>query len=213
MHIAQPSMNMDQDRQMLIVEDNNVGNQNGLSVDLGIANQYGIRNVLTARAEGNGAYDEIKEVNTNCTLKDNFAASINISQTRLSLGYQNPFYLKQAQQKQQSLYNGKVLLEKHDSPIVYDSDETLQLAQESRFEMKQLNKQIKPANSAKTNQLSGVFVSQKAKSHEELYFSNTSKMAIISKSISIPNEEFSNDTSPSVARKFLNEVKTTIVTL
>ncbi|GKA70064.1 retrovirus-related pol polyprotein from transposon TNT 1-94 [Tanacetum coccineum] len=36
----------------------------------------------------------------------------------------------QAQQKQQSLYNGKVLLEKHDPPDVYDSEETLQLAQE-----------------------------------------------------------------------------------
>ncbi|GJX19258.1 hypothetical protein Tco_0221935 [Tanacetum coccineum] len=49
----------------------------------------------------------------------------------MALGYQNPFYLKQAQQKQHSLYNGKVLLEKHDPPVVYDSEETLQLAQES----------------------------------------------------------------------------------
>ncbi|GJU60493.1 retrovirus-related pol polyprotein from transposon TNT 1-94 [Tanacetum coccineum] len=48
----------------------------------------------------------------------------------MALGYQNPFYLKQAQQKQQSLYNGKVLLEKHYPPAVYDSEETLQLAQE-----------------------------------------------------------------------------------
>ncbi|GJY61887.1 hypothetical protein Tco_0462544 [Tanacetum coccineum] len=38
-------------------------------------------------------------------------------------------------------------------------------------------------------------------------------MANVSKSISIPNEEFSDDTTPSVARKFLNEVKSTIVTL
>ncbi|GJR31640.1 retrovirus-related pol polyprotein from transposon TNT 1-94 [Tanacetum coccineum] len=38
-------------------------------------------------------------------------------------------------------------------------------------------------------------------------------MATVSKSISIPNEEFSDDTTPSVARKFLNEVKSTIVTL
>ncbi|GKB14449.1 hypothetical protein Tco_0848372 [Tanacetum coccineum] len=44
-----------------------------------------------------------------------------------------------------------------------------------------------------------------AKSHEELCFSNTSKTSIVSKSISIPNEEFSDDTTPSVARKFLNE--------
>nr|GEU88517.1 hypothetical protein [Tanacetum cinerariifolium] len=51
------------------------------------------------------------------------------------------------------------------------------------------------------------------KSREELYFSNTSKTANVSKPISIPNEEFSDDTTPSVARKFLNEVKSTIVTL
>ncbi|GJV42076.1 hypothetical protein Tco_1420516 [Tanacetum coccineum] len=79
---------------------------------------------------------------------------------KMALGYQNPFYLKQAQQKQQSLYNGKVLLEKHDPPAVYDSEETLQLAQESQLKMKQLNKEIKPANYAKINQLSEVFVSQ-----------------------------------------------------
>ncbi|GJW07658.1 hypothetical protein Tco_1570081 [Tanacetum coccineum] len=41
--------------------------------------------------------------------------------------------VKTAQQKQQSLYNGKVLLGKHDPPVVYDSEETLQLAQESLF--------------------------------------------------------------------------------
>ncbi|GJY61990.1 hypothetical protein Tco_0462647 [Tanacetum coccineum] len=62
----------------------------------------------------------------------------------------------QAQQKQQSLYNGRVLLEKHDPPAVYDSEETLQLAQESR--LKQLNK---------INKLYEVFISQKAKSQEE----------------------------------------------
>ncbi|GJZ24866.1 hypothetical protein Tco_0562325 [Tanacetum coccineum] len=42
----------------------------------------------------------------------------------MALGYQNSFYLKQAQQKQQSLYNGKVLLKKHDPPAAYDSEET-----------------------------------------------------------------------------------------
>nr|GEV94626.1 hypothetical protein [Tanacetum cinerariifolium] len=57
------------------------------------------------------------------------------------------------------------------------------------------------------------FFSQMAKSSEELYFSNISKTVNVSKPISIPNEEFSDDTTPSVARKFLNEVKSTIVTL
>nr|GEV00415.1 retrovirus-related Pol polyprotein from transposon TNT 1-94 [Tanacetum cinerariifolium] len=67
----------------------------------------------------------------------------------MALGYENPFYLKQVQQKQQSLYDGKVLLEKHDPPVVHDSEEILQLTQ----------------------------------------------------------EKFSDDTTPSVARKFLNEKK------
>nr|GEV62343.1 reverse transcriptase domain-containing protein [Tanacetum cinerariifolium] len=40
---------------------------------------------------------------------------------------------KQAEQKQESLYNGKVLLEKHDPPAVYDSEETLELAQENEI--------------------------------------------------------------------------------
>ncbi|GJV05553.1 hypothetical protein Tco_1343209 [Tanacetum coccineum] len=101
---------------------------------------------------------------------------------------------------------------KHDPPVVYDSEETLQLAQESRLKMKQLNKEIKPENYAKINKLSEVFVSQKAKSHEQVYFSNTSKTANVSKSFSIPDEESSDDTS-SVAQKFLNEVKDTLVTL
>nr|GEY17355.1 hypothetical protein [Tanacetum cinerariifolium] len=132
---------------------------------------------------------------------------------KMALGYQNPFYLKQAQKKQQSLYDEKVLLEKHDPPVVRDSEKALQLAQESREKMKQLNKEIKPANYTKINHLSGVFVPQTAKSHEELKFSNIFKTANVSKSISIPNDDFSDDTTPSVARKFLNEVKSTIVTL
>ncbi|GJS56645.1 hypothetical protein Tco_0630007 [Tanacetum coccineum] len=114
--IAQSGMNIDQDRHILMVDDNvgnqfrqntvqnvgnlvahnvlenqgiqNVGNQNGLSVVLGIANQHGNGNVVAARAEGNsneihgnqircyncrgeGAYDEIEKVTANCNLQDN----------------------------------------------------------------------------------------------------------------------------------------------
>nr|GEZ48702.1 hypothetical protein [Tanacetum cinerariifolium] len=50
----------------------------------------------------------------------------------------------------------KVLLENHDPPVVNDSEETLQLAQKSRDKMKQMNKEIKPANYTKINHLSGV---------------------------------------------------------
>ncbi|GKA74209.1 hypothetical protein Tco_0780511 [Tanacetum coccineum] len=55
--IAQSGMNIDQDKQMLMVDDNgiqNIRNQNGLSVISGIANQHGNGNVVAARAEGNG---------------------------------------------------------------------------------------------------------------------------------------------------------------
>nr|GFB32556.1 hypothetical protein [Tanacetum cinerariifolium] len=131
----------------------------------------------------------------------------------MALGYQNPFYLKQAQKKQQSLYDEKMLLDKHDAPVMHDSEETLQLAQESHDKMKQMNKEIKPANYTKINHLSGVFVPQKALSLEELYFSNNSKTTNVSKSFLIPNEDLSDDTTPSVARKFLNEVKRTLLTL
>nr|GEW19761.1 reverse transcriptase domain-containing protein [Tanacetum cinerariifolium] len=194
MQIAQPGMNMDQDRHMLMVEDNvrnqfrpnamqHVGNQivenmNGLSVVLEIAYQYGIRNVVTAPPEGNGngingnpircyncqgeghyasnctvkprkqddAYlqeqlqisqeeeaviqstqeefkfmatandsEETKRVKANCILENNLQqASTSCTQSdkalvydsdgsaeKMALGYQNPFYLKQAQQIQQ----------------------------------------------------------------------------------------------------------------
>nr|GEV44796.1 putative reverse transcriptase domain-containing protein [Tanacetum cinerariifolium] len=57
------------------------------------------------------------------------------TEQKMALVYQNPFYLKQALKKQQSLYDGKVLLEKHDPPIVHDSEETLQLAQERNLPM------------------------------------------------------------------------------
>nr|GEU85509.1 uncharacterized mitochondrial protein AtMg00810-like [Tanacetum cinerariifolium] len=97
-HISQPGINMDHDRQMLMVEDNvgnqfrpnavqnvenqvvliavqnpdvqNVGNQNWVSVDPGIENQYEIGNEFDFMATA-GVYDEIKEVTVNSTLKDN----------------------------------------------------------------------------------------------------------------------------------------------
>nr|GEW42376.1 integrase, catalytic region, zinc finger, CCHC-type, peptidase aspartic, catalytic [Tanacetum cinerariifolium] len=135
------------------------------------------------------------------------------TEQKMALGLSKSFLSQASSEETTSLYDGKVLLEKHDRPGVHDSEETLQLAQESREKMKQLNKEIKPANYTKINHLLGVFVSQTAMSREELYFSNISKTANVSKSISIPNDDFSDDTTPSVARKFLNEVKSTIVTL
>ncbi|GJY53985.1 retrovirus-related pol polyprotein from transposon TNT 1-94 [Tanacetum coccineum] len=143
-----------------------------------------------------GDLDEIKEVNANYILM----AKLQQASTSGTETDKAP------------VYDSDGLAEKSNdsSSCVYDPEETLQLAQESRLKMKQLNKEIKQANYAKINQLSEVFVSQKAKSREELYFSNASKTASVSisvsKSISISNEEFSDDTFLGVARKFLNEV-------
>nr|GEV98275.1 hypothetical protein [Tanacetum cinerariifolium] len=132
---------------------------------------------------------------------------------KMALGYPNLSYLKKSQLKQQSLYNGNLLLEEHDPPAMYDSEETLELAQESREKMRFLKKEIKLANYAKINHLSWVFVPQTTKSKEELFLSNVSNMVTVSKMISIPNEDLSDDTTPSVAQNFLNEVKSSFVTL
>nr|GEX92180.1 hypothetical protein [Tanacetum cinerariifolium] len=126
---------------------------------------------------------------------------------KMALGYPHPSYLKKAQLKQQSLYDGNLLLEEHDPPAVHDSEETLKLTQESREKMRFLKKEIKPTNYAKINHLSGVFVPQTTKSKEELFLSNVSNMVTVSKMISIPNEDLSDDTTLSVARKFLNKFK------
>nr|GEW23780.1 hypothetical protein [Tanacetum cinerariifolium] len=52
---------------------------------------------------------------------------------KMALGYPKPLYLKQAQLKQHGLYNANLLLEEHDPPAVYDLEETLELAQETKF--------------------------------------------------------------------------------
>nr|GEV71879.1 hypothetical protein [Tanacetum cinerariifolium] len=145
--------------------------------------------------------DEIEEGNANCILMANLQqASTSGTQTDSA-----PVYDTDGSAET----DNDVISE--DTSV--EQEETLQLAQESRDKMKQINKEIKPANYSKINHLSRVFVSQKALSREELYFSNNSKTTNVSKSFLIPNEDLSDDTTPSVSHKFLNEVKSTILTL
>ncbi|GKF23643.1 hypothetical protein Tco_0075965 [Tanacetum coccineum] len=85
--------------------------------------------------------------------------------TKQALGFQNPFYLKKAQQLEPKLYDGNVI--KNTSTIVIpDSEETLILAEESRSKtlLKQqdpmmLEKKVntKPVDHAVLNQLSQDF--------------------------------------------------------
>nr|GEU34631.1 retrovirus-related Pol polyprotein from transposon TNT 1-94 [Tanacetum cinerariifolium] len=75
--------------------------------------------------------DEIEEVNINCILMANLQQALTSgTQTDKAPVYDSDGSAEQAQKKQQSLYDGKVLHEKHDPPVVHDSEETLQLAQE-----------------------------------------------------------------------------------
>nr|GFA38867.1 hypothetical protein [Tanacetum cinerariifolium] len=85
--------------------------------------------------------------------------------TRQALGFQNPCYLKKAQQLKPKLYDGCVI-EKSEAIVVPDTQETLLLAEESRSKMivKQNDPQMiekkfitKPINYAILNQLSTDF--------------------------------------------------------
>nr|GEX61179.1 putative reverse transcriptase domain-containing protein [Tanacetum cinerariifolium] len=53
---------------------------------------------------------------------------------RQDLGFQNPCYLKKAQQLKPKLYDGSVI-EKSDAIVISDTEETLMLAEESRSKM------------------------------------------------------------------------------
>ncbi|GJV34010.1 retrovirus-related pol polyprotein from transposon TNT 1-94 [Tanacetum coccineum] len=106
--------------------------------------------------------------------------------TKQALGFQNPFYLKKAQQLEPKLYDGNVI--KNTSAIVIpDSEETLMLAEESRSKMllKQqdpmmLEKKVNttPVDYAVLNQLSQDFetrfVPQTELSAEQAFWSKNS---------------------------------------
>nr|GEW66525.1 hypothetical protein [Tanacetum cinerariifolium] len=100
----------------------NFKNQNGLIVVPGIANQ-------NANHNKNG---NVVAVRTEVTLKRLKKSMRTSSSTQADNA---PVYdsdgLAEDHKKQQSLYNGRVLLEKHDPPAVYDLEKTLQLAQET----------------------------------------------------------------------------------
>nr|GEX97532.1 integrase, catalytic region, zinc finger, CCHC-type, peptidase aspartic, catalytic [Tanacetum cinerariifolium] len=85
--------------------------------------------------------------------------------TRQALDFQNPCYLKKAQQLKPKLYDGRII-EKSDAVVIPDIEETLMLTEESRSKMieKQKDPQMtemkmitKPINYAILNQLSTDF--------------------------------------------------------
>nr|GFA76609.1 hypothetical protein [Tanacetum cinerariifolium] len=196
--IAQPIMNMSQDRQIQNVGGNGgnqfgqypgqvAQNQQGFNAwQNGIANQSGTARprrkdaaylqtqLLIAQKEEEGIQlqagefdfmaaagdlDEIEEVNANCILMANLQQEEQY--TDLLEPIPEPQLVPQNDNHvtyvAPSMVHSKGTVEtssapneeiQHDPPVVYDSKETLELAQESREKMRLLKKEIKPANYA-----------------------------------------------------------------
>ncbi|GJT33482.1 hypothetical protein Tco_0923901 [Tanacetum coccineum] len=194
----------------------NVGNQNGYNAVHNVRNQNVNQNrngnVVAARAEGNGNgnanngiqlqaeefnfmaavgyLEEIEEVNSNCILMANLQQAATSEEQYIEL-------LKPISEPHQ--------VQQNDINVI----STVSSVEQSGGTVEQNPATIEETRayfeSLYNNLAIEVEKVNKAKSHEESYFSNTSKMASVSKSISIPNAEFSDDTYPSVAQKFLNE--------
>ncbi|GJZ18532.1 integrase, catalytic region, zinc finger, CCHC-type containing protein [Tanacetum coccineum] len=87
MQIAQPGMNMDQDRRMLMVEDN-VENQFRANAMQNVGNQHGDGNVVTAPAEGNGNGINGNTIRCyNCQGEDHYASNCTVKPRKLDAAY------------------------------------------------------------------------------------------------------------------------------
>nr|GEW92680.1 hypothetical protein [Tanacetum cinerariifolium]GEX17142.1 hypothetical protein [Tanacetum cinerariifolium] len=106
--------------------------------------------------------------------------------TRQALGFQNPYYLKKAQQLEPKLYDGCVF-QKTNAIVIRDSEKTLMLEEESRSKMLQKQKDpmmsekkvnTKPVDYAAINQLShdfeARFMPQTELSAEQIFWSQNS---------------------------------------
>nr|GEZ99776.1 hypothetical protein [Tanacetum cinerariifolium] len=153
----------------------------------------------------------------------------------IALGFQNPCYLKRAQQLKPKLYDGSVI-EKSDAIVVHDSEKTLSLAEESRSKMIEKQKDpkmaekkviIKPIDYAVLNQLSKdfetrfvpqtelsaeqAFWSRYSVQPEELNLSASTTIVEVPKElpkVSLRNTLFSQESTPTFAELFkINDLK------
>nr|GEX97062.1 integrase, catalytic region, zinc finger, CCHC-type, peptidase aspartic, catalytic [Tanacetum cinerariifolium] len=85
---------------------------------------------------------QVKELNNTVFKRNQSAQTVHMltkpqvfynHSTRQALGFQNPCYLKKAQQLKPKLYDGRVI-EKSDAIVVLDSEETLLLAEEMQID-------------------------------------------------------------------------------
>nr|GFC37782.1 hypothetical protein [Tanacetum cinerariifolium] len=120
------------------------------------SNQTVVTNNAAYQADDLDAYDsdselerelafekQVKELNNIVFKRSQSAQTIHIltktqvfynHSNRQALGFQNPCYLKKAQQLKPKLYDGRII-EKSDAVVIPDTEETLMLAEESRSKM------------------------------------------------------------------------------
>nr|GEY07780.1 hypothetical protein [Tanacetum cinerariifolium] len=112
-----------------------------------LSTKYAATNNAAYQADDLDAYDsDCDELNSaKIALMANLShyGSDNLAE---ALGFQNPCYLKRAQQLKPKLYDGSVI-EKSDAIVIHDSEETLMLAEDSRSKM--IQKQNEPIMSEK----------------------------------------------------------------
>nr|GEX86874.1 hypothetical protein [Tanacetum cinerariifolium] len=190
MQIAQPGMNMGQDRQMQMVggnSGNQFRNQNGLIDVPGNGNQNG--NGIQLQAEeydlmaAVADLDEIEEVNTNCILMANLQQA-SISGT---------------QSDKAPVYDSDGSAEVHDYEICDDNEIFNMFTQEEQYT--ELLKPIPESHQVPQNDNNVISEATSVEKCGEIVEQHPA------------NFEETHDTTPSVARKFLNEVKSTIVAL
>nr|GFA46722.1 hypothetical protein [Tanacetum cinerariifolium] len=117
---------------------------------------------------------QVKELNNIVFKRNQYAQTVHMltkpqffydHSTRQALGFQNPCYLKRAQQLKPKLYDGSVI-QKTDAIMIHDSEGTLMLEDESRSKMLQKQNDpiisekkviTKPVDYASLNQLSKDF--------------------------------------------------------
>nr|GEV09607.1 hypothetical protein [Tanacetum cinerariifolium] len=115
-----------------------------------------LKHILFEHLKENESLEQkVKELNNIVFKRNQFVQTVHMltkpqffydNSTRQALGFQNPCYLKRAQQLEPKLYDGSVI-QKTDAIVIRDSEETLMLEDEIRSKM--LQKQNEPMMSEK----------------------------------------------------------------
>nr|GEW04641.1 integrase, catalytic region, zinc finger, CCHC-type, peptidase aspartic, catalytic [Tanacetum cinerariifolium] len=184
-------------------------------------NQIGNGNLVAVRAEGSAAGQNGNQIR-NCTVRPR----------RRDAAYLQTQLLITQKEEAGIQLQAKELAEVHNYENCYDNEIFNMFTQEEQYtELLELipEPQQVPQNNnviSKDTNVEQVIEVEKVNSvnrklkvtnadliTELARYKNQERMANVLKSFSIPNEDLSDDITPSVSRKFLNEVKSTIVTL